>query len=165
MKRNPRIAWRGPVPFLPLCLLFTLVVAGCGSSSAPGSDAGKDAVAASGGSSGGGSGGSGADAAPGTGGGAVDAAGGSGGGGGPMGTQPIGAACANTGNCTQASGAAVCCVNTCLLASECPNNNYVDCDPAPTYACRTGRCCRAMAGGQTIYYCTKSNGCAGTFVP
>ncbi len=150
-----------------LVLATLLVLAGCGSSSTSGSDGGKDAVSSSGGSSGGGSGGagSGSGGAAGTGGATSDAGGGSGGGGGPMGTQPIGAACANSGNCTQASGAAVCCVNTCLLASECPNNNYVNCDPAPTYACRTGRCCRAMAGGQTIYYCTKSNGCAGTFVP
>lgn len=137
-------------------LIIGALFLGCGSSS-PSGDAGQNGGA--GGAAPGSGGASGSGGVSGSGGAAVDA------GGGPMGTQPIGAACANSGNCTQASGAAVCCVNTCLLASDCPSNNYVDCDPAPTYACRTGRCCRAMAGGQTIYYCTKSNGCAGTFVP
>jgi len=51
-------------------------------------------------------------------------------GGGAMGTQPIGAACANTANCSQADGAAVCClaIPACTLANQCPTSpNYVPC--------------------------------------
>ncbi|HET6280443.1 MAG TPA: hypothetical protein VFH73_05740 [Polyangia bacterium] len=161
-------------------LVLCCLAYGCGSSSPAGgrdgsaggahdSAGGGEAGRATGGSAGGGAGGrdagaggSGGSATTGTGG---SDAGSGGAGGGPQGTQPIGAVCANTGNCSQTSGAAVCCVNTCLLSAECPNNNFVQCDPAPTYACRTGRCCRATAGGQTMYYCTKNNGCSGTFVP
>jgi hypothetical protein len=149
---------RGGLAAAIVCLLCT----GCGSSSPAGggdgaTGGGHDSAAggqdgrATGGSTSAGSGGSG-------GGGGVD-------GGGPQGVQPVGAVCANTGNCSQTTGTVVCCVNTCLPSDECPNNNFVPCDPAPTYACRTGRCCRAMAGAQTIYYCTKNNGCSGTFVP
>jgi hypothetical protein len=153
-----------------VCCLAT----GCGSSSPAGGGDGStggahDSAAGGSGGSGGGSGGTGGrDASAGGSGGAATGTGGAGGridGGGPQGVQPIGAVCANTGNCSQATGTVVCCVNTCLPTDECPNNNFVPCDPAPTYACRTGRCCRAMSGGQTIYYCTKNNGCAGTFVP
>jgi len=161
-----------------VCLLGT----GCGSSSPAGGGNGGSGGAhdgaaggqdgrATGGTTGTGSGGAGGRdaAAGGSGGSATTGTGGSGtggvDGGGPQGVQPIGAVCANTGNCSQVTGTVVCCVNTCLPTDECPNNNFVPCDPAPTYACRTGRCCRAMAGGQTLYYCTKNNGCSGMFVP
>jgi hypothetical protein len=77
---------------------------------------------------------------------------------GTMGTQPIGAACANTANCSQADGAAVCClqISTCVLATQCPGStNYVPCtDDA---SCNKGGwiCCKTSV----MNYCTKSNGC------
>jgi hypothetical protein len=81
--------------------------------------------------------------------------------GGPMGTQPLGSLCANTGNCTQASGVAVCCVNTCTLAEACPSNpNYLSCMKASD--------CDQFGGGKvccqagSMSFCTKPSACSGT---
>lgn len=172
MVRAQRVTGAGSVGLLLVVGLLSemAMMSGCGSSSKTGAidaaterGSGGGGVAGSGGGSGAGSGGA-------TGGGGAAGSGGATGSGGAagdagQGSQPLGAVCANTGNCSQTAGAAVCCVNTCLPSDECPNNNYVACDPAPGYACRTGRCCRASASGQTILYCTKNNGCAGMFVP
>jgi hypothetical protein len=153
-------------------LIFLAGVA-CGSSTPPSSDAGgtggTSGASGSGGATGTGSGGHfGADgggsggATPGTGGAGID-------GGGPQGTQPLGGACANSGNCAQSAGAAICCVNTCLLMADCPSNHFLECGPAPDYSCAAfgggKQCCKATAGGQTMFYCTKSNGCPGMLVP
>ncbi|HXI60887.1 MAG TPA: hypothetical protein VNO55_32730, partial [Polyangia bacterium] len=135
----------------------------CGSSTPP---AGGDANGTGGTSGGSGSGGSGSGGNAGGSGGAGSGTGGSGGsggsgvdGGGPLGTQPLGAACANSGNCAQTAGAAICCVNTCLLMADCPSNRFLECGPAPDYSCAAfgggKQCCKATAGGQTMFYCTK----------
>jgi hypothetical protein len=83
--------------------------------------------------------------------------------GGPMGTQPLGSLCANSGNCSQASGAAVCCVNTCTLAEACPSNpNYLPCmKAADCDQFGGGKVCCAT-GGMT--FCTKPSACSGTIV-
>jgi hypothetical protein len=84
--------------------------------------------------------------------------------GGPMGTQPLGALCANDGNCSQAMGEAVCCVNSCELAADCPES--------PGYLpCTTGEDCAAFGGGKICCelgdarFCTKRSACAGDEIP
>jgi hypothetical protein len=77
---------------------------------------------------------------------------------GGSGTQPIGAACANTGNCSQADGATVCCVqiSTCVLQNQCPTGtNYIPC--SATNPCMSGGwiCCMTPS----MNYCTKQSGC------
>jgi hypothetical protein len=81
--------------------------------------------------------------------------------GGPMGTQPLGALCANTGNCSQAMGQAVCCVDTCKLATECPVppgyfpcNRKADCSTNDRDS--EGRIC-CEGGG--MRFCTKPSVC------
>jgi hypothetical protein len=57
-------------------------------------------------------------------------------------------------------------VNTCLLTTDCPTGQFVPCGAAPTYSCITGKCCEVTAGGTTMRYCTKNNGCVGgVFIP
>ena len=75
-----------------------------------------------------------------------------------MGTQPIGAACANTSNCSQADGTAVCCLQipACTLANQCPTSpNYVPCTDDPS--CMKGGWICCNAGG--MHFCTKQSGC------
>jgi hypothetical protein len=83
---------------------------------------------------------------------------------GPMGTQPLGALCANTTNCSQATGAAVCCANsTCTLSADCPQGGYLACEKAAD--------CDQYGGGKvccdagSMKYCTKPSGCAGKTLP
>jgi hypothetical protein len=96
----------------------------------------------------------------------ADAATGDGGGtpGGPMGTQPIGTLCANDGNCSQAMGEAVCCVNTCELVQDCPESpGYLPCDSVSD--------CEAFGGGKVCCelgedrFCTKRSACTGEELP
>lgn len=96
----------------------------------------------------------------------ADAAASDGGGtpGGPNGTQPIGTLCANDGNCSQAMGEAVCCVNTCELVQACPES--------PGYLpCTTGSDCEAFGGGKVCCelgedcFCTKRSACGGKEIP
>jgi len=84
--------------------------------------------------------------------------------GGPMGTQPLGSLCANTGNCSQSSGMAVCCVNTCTLAEACPSGpNYLPCMKAAD--------CDQFGGGKvccqtgSTRFCTKPSACSGMVLP
>jgi hypothetical protein len=168
-----------------LCIVLVGLAAGaCGSSGSGGNDAaaGSSAGGTSAGSRGGNGGATGAGGTTGaagtTGRGGTTGSGGTAGGAGSgatgrggttgsagatgtagtMGTQPIGAACANTANCSQADGAAVCClqISTCVLATQCPGStNYVPCtDDA---SCNKGGwiCCKTSV----MNYCTKSNGC------
>jgi hypothetical protein len=84
--------------------------------------------------------------------------------GGPMGTQPLGSACANTGNCSQATGTAVCCVNTCTLADACPTDpGYLPCTKKADCDRYGGGkvCCQTAA----MTFCTKQSACAGTILP
>ena len=77
---------------------------------------------------------------------------------GGTGTQPIGAACANSANCSQADGTAVCCLqlSTCMVASECPTApTYVPCSSANPCSKAGWVCC--TAGGMS--FCTKQSGC------
>jgi len=149
-----------PLPLRALtgALLVTLVtVAACGSPSKTGtSDAAADRAAsgeggaggAVGNGSGGGGGPGGATVIVGTGGGTGTADGG---------TQPIGAACANTANCSQADGTAVCClsISTCVLDTQCPaGTTYVSCDTQP--CAKSGWVC-CNAGG--MHFCTKQSAC------
>ena len=146
-----------PLPLRALtgALLATLVtVAACGSPSKTGtSDAAADRAASgeggAGGAAGNGSGGGGgATVIVGTGGGTGTADGG---------TQPIGAACANTANCSQAEGTAVCClsISTCVLDTQCPaGTTYVSCDTQP--CTKSGWVC-CNAGG--MHFCTKPSAC------
>ncbi len=76
---------------------------------------------------------------------------------GTTGTQPIGAACANTTNCSQADGPATCCLSipACVLESQCPGTpTYVSCETTP--CTKPGWIC-CNAGG--MHFCTKQNGC------
>ena len=81
-----------------------------------------------------------------------------------VGTQPRGAACANDGNCSQAMGDAVCCVNTCTLASECSGGVVY-------LKCVTGSDCAAFGGGKLccemgpMRFCTKRSACSGQVIP
>jgi len=147
-----------------VALIALVAMAGaCGSSAYP-SDASVTGRGGSGGSAGGGAGiGGGAGAGGGSAGGAtVDGgngggAGGGGGAGAASGTQPIGAACANTGNCSQADGTAVCClqISTCVLDTQCPGGTtYVSCATQP--CSKSGWVC-CNAGG--MQFCTKQSAC------
>jgi hypothetical protein len=81
---------------------------------------------------------------------------------GPIGTIPIGSLCANDQNCSQDQGPAVCCVNTCLLAEDCPGGNYL--------RCVTGSDCEAFGGGKVccdvpgMRFCTKPSACEGEVI-
>jgi|SRR6187551_1333364 len=73
-------------------------------------------------------------------------------------TQPIGAACVNTGMCSQADGPAVCClqIQTCVLDSQCPTGGtFVSCATQP--CARAGWVCCNSGGMQ---FCTKQSGCS-----
>src|SRR5688572_27091990 len=77
---------------------------------------------------------------------------------GGTGAQPIGAACVNTGMCSQADGPAVCClqINTCVLDSQCPTGGtFVSCATQP--CARAGWVCCNSGGMQ---FCTKQSGCS-----
>jgi hypothetical protein len=79
-------------------------------------------------------------------------------GGGGSGTQPIGAACANTGNCSQADGTAVCClqISTCVLDTQCPTGTtYVSCETQP--CSKAGWVCCNQGG---MRFCTKQSACS-----
>ncbi|HMF40013.1 MAG TPA: hypothetical protein VKQ32_04940 [Polyangia bacterium] len=154
-------------------LAIVLAAGACGSSS-PG---GKDASAGSsgggttgaggttgsagtmdvGGTSGTGRGGTTGSAGT-TGRGGTTGAGGTAGGAGTAGTQPIGSACVNDANCSQADGTAVCClqINTCVLQSQCPTGtNYVPC--TTNASCNKGGWICCTAGGMS--FCTKQSAC------
>jgi hypothetical protein len=172
---NPSVRWLSALLFL--AVVSTGVGGGCGSSSGGGVAGSTGSRAGSSGNAGGssGSGGqggrgattggggttgvagmSGAAGATGTGG-ATGGAGASGASGAAGGTQPIGAACVNNGNCSQADGAAVCClqISTCVLASQCPGGtNYVSCETQP--CAKSGWVC-CSAGG--MHFCTKQSAC------
>jgi hypothetical protein len=148
---------------------LTLVASACGSSSsAPGTHpdgaAGTSGgTAGASGTSGGTSGASGGTAgASGTSGGTAGAGGG---GGTAAGGQPIGSVCANTGNCSQADGAAVCCTNMCVLQAQCPTGTQF-------LACTSTADCGKYGGGKVCCkegsmdpFCTKPSGCSGTTLP
>lgn len=98
----------------------------------------------------------------GTSGGGADASGA--GGGGAMGMQPLGAICANDGNCSQAMGEAVCCIDTCTLPDQCPSGPlYLPCD--------RGSDCARYGGGKvccelsSMRFCTKPSACGGRTLP
>ncbi|HEU4412106.1 MAG TPA: hypothetical protein VFS43_43090 [Polyangiaceae bacterium] len=121
-----------------------------------------------GGASTGGSAGAGAGGAP-------TAGAGGGGGQGASGTQPLGGLCANTGNCTQSTGAAVCCVVpgcsapcACTLASECEGSTqFLPCSKGDDCNVFGGGkvCCKETLGSQIMQYCTKPSGCQGEVLP
>jgi hypothetical protein len=157
--------------------MFAIVVvlaAACGSSTSPGgtgsagsSAAGSSGSAGKGGSPGsaGTSGSAGATGRGGTSGtaGTSGRGGTSGGAGttgsGGSGTQPIGAACANTGNCSQADGPAICCLSipACVLETQCPTGpNYIPCNMTTNPCSKAGWVC-CNAGGMS--FCTKQSGC------
>jgi hypothetical protein len=91
-------------------------------------------------------------------------------GGGPTGL-PVGALCANDSNCSPN----VCCKMPtcagpceCQPAANCPTSTqFLPCNSAADCAAYGGGkiCCRASSGGQTMQYCTKTNGCPGTTLP
>jgi hypothetical protein len=144
---------------------IVVVLAGaCGSSSSPGgtgtagsSGGGNAGTAGRAGSSGttGGAGTSGNAGATGRGG-TTGSAGTTGAGG--SGSQPLGAACANSSNCSQADGPAVCCLSipACGPEGQCPGStNFVPCtDDA---SCMKGGWICCNAGG--MHFCTKQSGC------
>jgi hypothetical protein len=143
-----------------LVIALVVLAQACGSSAKMGAgDASLDGVGGGGGSAGAGGGGSGGGSG---GGGAGSGSGGSAGAGGATGsggtgTQPIGAACANSGNCSQADGTAVCClpITTCVLDTQCPaGTNYVSCETQP--CTKAGWVC-CNAGG--MHFCTKQSAC------
>jgi hypothetical protein len=154
-----------------LVLTLALSVGACNSSSpAPsGHDGGAGASGAAGAA-----GTSGAAGAAGTSGGTAGASGTSGGtagasgtsGGGGTGSQPIGSVCANTGNCSQADGTAICCVNMCALQAQCPmGNQFIACASQADCAAKVGSgrvCCKE---GAMPTFCTKPSGCSGTTLP
>jgi hypothetical protein len=83
---------------------------------------------------------------------------------GASGTQPLGAICSNDGNCSQSSGAVVCCVNTCTAADQCPKNPmYLPCDSTADCSAYGGGklCCETTSNGQTMSFCTKQSACTG----
>jgi hypothetical protein len=82
---------------------------------------------------------------------------------GPIGTQPLGAVCANDLNCSQDQGSAVCCVNECRLSSECPGGSYLRCTAQSDCEAYGGGkvCCEA--GG--MRFCTKPSACDGQRIP
>jgi hypothetical protein len=134
--------------------IVAMLAAACGSSSSPGGTG--TAGSSAGGSTGtaGTTGAAGSSGTPGHGG--TTGPGGTTGSGG-SGAQPIGAACANTGNCSQADGTAVCClsISTCVLETQCPGSpNYVSCETTP--CSKSGWVC-CNAGG--MRFCTKQSAC------
>jgi hypothetical protein len=157
-----------------LVFVLALAMAACGSSTpAPGGhDGGGGSAGASSGSAGssGTNGGGGSTGTSGANGGAGTsgvggASGASGAGGGPGG-QPIGSVCANTGNCSQADGAAVCCINTCVLQGQCPmGNQFLACASASDCSKYGGGKVCCQAGGGMGNFCTKPSGCSGTTLP
>jgi hypothetical protein len=82
---------------------------------------------------------------------------------GPIGTQPVGSVCVNDQNCSQAQGAAVCCMNECALASMCSRGQFL--------ACKTRSDCAAYGGGKVccdvpgMRFCTKPSACTGQQIP
>ena len=168
--RVMNLSWR------KFALVIALVAGACSSSTSGGNDA---AAGSSGGGASAGKGGSGGSAGT-TGaggttgsagvsgtagrGGATGSAGNSGGGGtggagAAMGTIPIGSVCANTSNCSQADGPAVCCpqISTCVLDGQCPGStNYVPCNDTTMPCTKAGWICCHSA---SMTYCTKQNGC------
>ncbi len=87
---------------------------------------------------------------------------------GASGTQPLGAICSNDSNCSQSSGAAVCCVNTCTAADQCPANPmYLPCDSTADCSAYGGGklCCETSSNGQTMRFCTKQSACSGKILP
>ena len=152
--------------------IVAVLAAACGSSSSPGGTgtagssgggqsgtAGTTGTAGSSGTSGnaGTTGRGGATGSAGTTGGAGATGHGGTTGSGGTGTQPIGAACANSSNCSQADGTAVCClsISTCVLDTQCPSSpNYVSCETTP--CSKSGWVC-CNAGG--MHFCTKQSAC------
>jgi hypothetical protein len=138
-----------------------------GAAGASGTNGGAGTTGASGAS--GTNGGAGATGASDASGGAGTAgASGAGGGGSAAGGQPLGSACANTGNCSQADGAAVCCVqiSTCVLTAQCPmGTNFLACNGASDCSKFGGGkvCCKGS--GAMGNYCTKPSGCPGPTLP
>ena len=147
--------------------IVVVLAAACGSSTSPGGTG--SAGLSGGGSSGttghagatgnaGTSGGAGTSGQAGTSGGAgtIGSAGTTGGGG--SGTQPLGAACANSANCSQADGSAVCCLSipACVPEGQCPGSpNFVPC--TDTASCMKGGWVCCNAGG--MHFCTKQSAC------
>jgi hypothetical protein len=89
-------------------------------------------------------------------------------GGGSMGMQPLGAICANDGNCSQADGAAVCCNSTCTLSDQCPaSTTYLPCNSAADCAAYGGGkiCCEVGSGSAAMRFCTKQSACSGQKLP
>jgi len=87
---------------------------------------------------------------------------------GASGTQPLGAICANDGNCSDAEGAAVCCQQTCTLPDACPTStNYLPCESAADCAKFGGGklCCEVQTSSDTMRFCTKQSGCSGKVLP
>ena len=140
-----------------MVVVFTLAAGACGSDSNGGGDA---AAGSSGGGATGSAGTTGGGGTTGTGGagrGGTTGSAGTTGGAGTTGTQPIGAACANNANCSQADGPATCCLSipACVLESQCPGTpTYVSCETTP--CAKAGWIC-CNAGG--MRFCTKQNGC------
>lgn len=84
--------------------------------------------------------------------------------GGPMGTQPLGALCANDGNCNQDMGEAVCCVNSCELVQDCPESpGYLPCNSRSDCAQYGGGKICCDVGAQR--FCTKQSACSGDAIP
>ncbi len=81
---------------------------------------------------------------------------------GPIGTLPPGAICANDLNCSQDQGPAVCCVNVCRPAEDCPGGSYLQ--------CVSGSDCDAFGGGKVccdvpgMRFCTKPSACEGEVI-
>jgi len=146
-----------------MVVVFALAAGACGSDSNSGGDAA--AGSSGGGTTGGGgagrggtTGGGGAGRGGTTGSAGTTGSGGTTGGAGTAGTQPLGAACVNTGMCSQADGPAVCCLqlSTCMVATECPASpTYVPCSSANPCSKGGWVCCNA--GGMS--FCTKQSGC------
>jgi hypothetical protein len=76
---------------------------------------------------------------------------------------PLGALCANDGNCAQSpDGLVICCKQSCTLADRCegsssflPCNSEADCEQYGG-----GKvCCRVYAGGAPMQFCTKPSAC------
>jgi hypothetical protein len=151
----------------PMFAIVVLLAGACGSSNNPPSTgtAGTTGGAGSGrGGTTGGAGTSGAAGAAGTSGnagttgrgGTTGSAGATGTGG--AGGQPLGAICANSSNCSQADGPAVCCLSipACVPEGQCPGSpNFVPC--TDTASCNKGGWICCNAGG--MHFCTKQSGC------
>ena len=77
---------------------------------------------------------------------------------GGSGSQPLGAACANSGMCSQADGPAICCLSmpACVPEGQCPSSpNFVPC--TDTASCMKGGWVCCNAGG--MHFCTKQSAC------